>query len=151
MSYKKFAFSGRFGSGKTTGATMVMDLLPNTVILSFASEIKLIATKYFGMDPLKKDRHLLQQIGQKFREIDPDIWVKILLSKIPVDKNVVIDDLRMPNEYTALLENGFTIIRLNVQPSVQLERLKRIYPSNWEDHIKRLGARYRGVTSTLSI
>lgn len=52
--------------------------------------------------------------------------------------NIVIDDLRFPNELEKLKSEGFYIIRLNISPQIQLERLKNKYPDNYQNHLKGL-------------
>ena len=47
-----------------------------------------------------KNRELLQSIGTKMREIDEDIWIKYVLKNNK--NNIIIDDLRYPNELEAL-------------------------------------------------
>ena len=137
----RIAFCGRMTSGKTTCSDMVVKIIPNTIKLSFANRIKELSIELFGMDPNTKDRKLLQDVGRKMREVDPDVWTNALINKIrsfPGDQNIVVDDLRFMNEYEALKKENFIIIRLNVKASTQLKRLSDIYPNNWREHVERL-------------
>ena len=85
-----------------------------------------------------KDRVLLQKLGQNMREIDKDVWVNAVINKVDKCENIVIDDLRLPNEWYALKSKNFTIIRLVIKPTTQLERIKELYPNDWEVHVERL-------------
>ena len=110
MTYK-IAFVGKAGSGKTTLAEYLVKK-HGFRKFSFADAVKEIAYKYFGM--VKKDRDLLQAIGEKLREIDKDVWIKILLAKLDVADYVhaVVDDCRYLNEAKALRDRGFILIKL---------------------------------------
>ena len=137
----RIAFSGKICSGKSTAANIVQDILgceASVAKLSVASRVKELAIDLFGME--QKDRKLLQVLGQKMKEIDPNVWTRALIKQINNcgDKHIVIDDLRFPNELSALRENGFIIIRLEIQPELQLERIKKTYPDTWESHVSRL-------------
>ena len=136
----RIAFSGKICSGKTTAANIVESMLgcEATIKLSVASRVKELATDLFGME--QKDRKLLQVLGQKMKEIDPEVWVRALVKQVNNcgDKHIVIDDLRFPNELRALRENGFIIIRLEIDPELQLKRIKDTYPDTWESHVARL-------------
>ena len=127
----KIAFSGKLCSGKSTAAKIIGEIINDVTILSFAGKVKEIARDLFGMTT--KDRELLINIGKKMREIDSDIWIKYLLKESEKYENVVVDDLRFPNEYKYLKEHGFTIIRLNISREQQLERIKILY-DDWEVH-----------------
>ena len=136
----RIAFSGKICSGKTTAANIVESMLgcEATTKLSVASRVKELAIDLFGME--QKDRKLLQVLGQKMKEIDPDVWIRALIKQVNDcgDKHIVIDDLRFPNELRALRENGFIIIRLEIDPELQLKRIKETYPDTWESHVSRL-------------
>lgn len=90
-----------------------------------------------------KPRALLQGVGQDMRKYDPNVWVKWLLTEIAgaeyenqLDgwrdargKDVewkpfrpVISDLRQPNEYKALREAGYLIVRINASQGVRINR-----------------------------
>ena len=88
------------------------------------------------MNPEVKDRTLLTSIGQKMREIDPDVWVNYVISECKDTEYCLVDDLRYQNEYETLVKNGFKIIQLNISDELQEERIKIVYPDNYEDHLK---------------
>ena len=47
----------------------------------------------------------------------------------------IIDDLRYHNELEACLKNNFVIIELTLPLEVQMERIKKVYPENYQEHI----------------
>ena len=154
----KIAISGKMGSGKTTLLNAIKDFHnknhfiltgedSNLVTrLSLADPVKEVASRYFGMPPNTKDRKLLQQIGQKFREIDPDVWVKLLNQRARDPERyagqsdkwsaVICDDVRFPNEAKALKDAGWIMIRLDVSEKEQQRRLEKAYGESWKEHWK---------------
>jgi dephospho-CoA kinase len=132
----RIAFSGRMTSGKTTASNMVLDILPNTVKLSFSTRLKELATELYGM--VEKDRPLLLELGLKLREVDPEVFVNVMKNRLVNNKNIVIDDLRLPNEYKMLKKNGFIIIRLDITPETQIKRIMNLYPDTWNEHLENI-------------
>lgn len=61
-------------------------------------------------------RDFLIAFGQAGRSVWPDIWVELLRREIREASEgiVVVDDLRMPNEYAMLREEGAKIVRITV-------------------------------------
>lgn len=131
----KVAICGGMCSGKTTLSKYISKEF-NLETFSFADAVKMYASQIFDMQ--HKDRRLIQDFAEKLKEIDPDIWIKILDKKIKNIDNIVIDDLRFKNEYKYLRKNGFTIIRINIELIEQLKRLKNTYPDTWKEHADRL-------------
>ena len=82
-----------------------------------------------------KDRTLLTTFATKMREIDPDVWVNAALKNINGD-NYIIDDVRYQNELDALTKDNWIIIKLNISDELQIERIKKTYPTNYLDHLK---------------
>ena len=130
----KIAIIGKMGSGKTTLANYIKNTYDYT-ILSFAAPVKKYATEIFNIQT--KDRAILQDFAQKIKEIDPNVWVNYLIRQITTD-NIIVDDLRFPNEYNALKQLGFIFIKLEIEPEFQKERLKQTYKSSYKQHIERI-------------
>lgn len=72
-----------------------------------------------------KNRELLQDIGQKLREVDEDVWVKYLIKRVEgnLDTLYVLSDVRQGNEYDSFVAIGFTPIKVECELE---ERIKRI-------------------------
>lgn len=115
MKCKGIALVGRAWAGKTTVAEMLIDY--GFIRASIARPLKNIAWELFGAR--KKDRKLLQAIGTKMREIDPDVWINYCLRYIEAYRPhpVAIDDCRYLNEAAELRASGFKIVRV-VRPNV---------------------------------
>lgn len=91
--------------------------------------------------PVSKDgagRKLYQDIGQAFRQHDPNCWTKAMLEDIndallsslsgPYTK-IVVDDVRYVNEAELLQRAGFFLVRVDTDKSILLERFKSLYPT----------------------
>lgn len=137
----RIAISGKFCSGKTTAANLICSLDDRFVKISFADPIYELAEEFFGMKRENKDRDLLIHIGQTFREKDPDVWVKALIRRseqlVKDGKFVVVDDMRLQNEFDALYGSGFHLMRLEVNPEIQEKRLKKLYPDTFTKHLEK--------------
>jgi len=131
----KIAITGKMCYGKTTVANIIKEY-DEYRIFSFGQKVKDIATDLFDMQ--NKDRTLLTSIGTKMREIDSDIWVKYIIKNCRDLENVVIDDLRYQNEYRYLIKNNFKIIVLTLPVEIQIERIMKLYPENYQDHLNNM-------------
>jgi len=133
----KIAFMGPICSGKSTLSNQLKNN-NNFKVFSFAEPVKKYCTKIFNMK--FKDRKLLQQFADKCKEINPLVWVNILEKKIIENPkcNIIIDDLRYPNELKMLEKYNFIIIKLNIKKPLQIKRIIETYPSTYDCHIKRL-------------
>jgi len=78
-------------------------------------------------------RQVLCDLGAQARKYDEDHWVKILIDEVhglqscsekfpqPLQtKAMVVTDLRFPNEFTALREQGFYVIRVKREEQLNL-------------------------------
>jgi hypothetical protein len=128
---KIVAFTGYKGSGKTTAAQMLgYELRP------FASTLKrmlavlgLTDDQIYGS--LKETpcdllgghtpRHAMQTLGTEWgREcIDPEIWLRSWKHSLP-QVDIVVDDLRFPNEAQLLIDMGAKIVRVDRNVSIDL-------------------------------
>ncbi len=162
----KIAISGKMCSGKTTLLEMIMDyhdvevcsggadqdILQVAERFSLADPVKEVAHRYFRMPQGYKDRPLLQKIGQQFRDIEPKVWINLLIDRANRYEGIqnelesvegasmkgcaICDDVRFPNEIEALKEAGWITIRLNVDDEERKSRLQRVYGKYWESHWK---------------
>jgi len=62
----------------------------------------------------KTARHAMQTLGTEWGRnmIHPDIWVRAWAHTTPMDKNIVVDDLRFPNEADHLISLGAYFIKV---------------------------------------
>tara|TARA_B100001093_G_scaffold517557_1_gene599434 strand:- start:1525 stop:2052 length:528 start_codon:yes stop_codon:yes gene_type:complete len=133
----KIAFIGKICSGKSTFANHLKNN-HDFEILSFGEPVKRHCKDIFGLE--NKNREIIQDFAQKVKEIDFDVWVKYLTRKLDSleKKNIVIDDLRFPNEYTVLKDRGFFFIKLEISKPLQIQRIKNLYKDSYKTHIDRL-------------
>ena len=131
----KIGLCGKMCAGKSFVANRLAEEYEAT-IFSFAGKVKEIARDLFDMQ--EKDRKLLQDIGKKMRDIDKNVWINYLLRKTENITNVIVDDVRYPNELKALRENGFIIFKLTIPEEDRILRIKQTYPNNFQEHLERL-------------
>ena len=111
MTQKIIGFIGNIGSGKSTSAQYLQSILPNSIVVSFADELKRIA-KELGWDGNKDElgRHFLQNFGELCkRDIDNYIWIKKLDFRIKNELSeydyIIIDDVRFNSEHYFIKNN----------------------------------------------
>jgi dephospho-CoA kinase len=125
----KVAITGKMRSGKDTLAKHFIDN-DNSNQIAFGDGIKRVARNYFPQIVAKgKPRKLYQDIGQQFRAIDPDVWVKDLdrtmVNLMDIgETDFVVTDVRQMNEYEYLKRQGFTVIKVEAEDEIRIERIK---------------------------
>lgn len=113
--------SGQMGAGKDTIGRLLATNQHGRV-LHFSDKLKEIAKDLFGVDRKNpQTRRILQELGTKMREIDPDVWVNYLMKN--VRENDVICDVRYVNEACAILDKGGRIIYLDVMDVIRYIRV----------------------------
>ncbi len=136
----KLAITGKMCSGKSTISRHLVKN-KNFIRIGYGDFVKKYAKEIFDMKI--KDRKLLQDLGQKLKEIDPNVWVKLLekkldsLEKKGIDK-IVVDDVRFPQEMKSLRQKGFTILKLNINDALQKKRIIKTYPETYKLHLAGL-------------
>jgi dephospho-CoA kinase len=140
MTYK-IAIAGKMGSGKTTLAQMLSEqhTSPSVRLYSFATKVKDTALELglISKKDLKEKnsttREILQELGQGIRNIGKDVWINYLLEIMETDEAQVkinkgnllqiVDDVRYINEFEALVEGGFYMVRLVTADCYRFERI----------------------------
>ena len=130
----KIAICGKMCSGKSTLANTIMRMDSRYQIYSFGTKIKQVATELFHMT--EKDRTLLTTLATSMRDIQSDVWINYLLHQTKNKDYFIIDDVRYQDEIDALIQDNWTIIQLTISPALQEKRIKRLYPSNYKDHLQ---------------
>src|SRR5690625_4156242 len=144
----RIALTGRMRSGKSTIADHLW-LNHDFAKVSFASSLKQLADRLFShlYEPIyedcpfseggrtvkdyRKPRALLQELGQKMREIDEDVWIKEAEQDVKLDEawrgtaGVVSEGLRQPDEHECAGANGFIIIRVEADEALRLKRAEQ--------------------------
>ena len=133
----KIAISGPMCSGKSTIAKYICEVNPDYKIYSFGQKIKDLAKELFDMKEIK-NRTLLIQIANSLKSIDENVWINYILKKCKNKENCIIDDLRFENELTELINDSWYFIVLQVPKEERINRIKNLYPENYQDHIKNM-------------
>ncbi len=128
---------GKAGAGKTYMANYLIEKYKYSRA-KMANSVYMIAEKYLGMNPEKKDRDLLQFLGTDIgrEQVDNDIWVDRFVDDVWIAQETakglygkelkfVSDDIRFPNEHKVLKEAGWIGIYLNVPDDIRVERLTK--------------------------
>lgn len=128
----KIALVGKMRAGKDLAGTYLIDRY-NFDRVAFGDGIRMLCNAIYpdimreADEAGKKPRAMLQDVGQFLRQYDENVWVRIAFDKIPYISqsagNVVITDLRQPNELVRCKEEGFTIIRINALEKIRQDRM----------------------------
>lgn len=125
-------FSGKFGSGKDTAAAMLVDGMPEMCWkrISFAHLVKAtvatLTSTTLEQNLSDEGKQLVphgfehtlgtlqQRVGMALREhIDPNIWVQAAFASVSPEDNVIVTDVRFPNELHEIQRvRGGIVIRL---------------------------------------
>ena len=134
----KVAFCGKMASGKTTLAERVLPTYQDSRKFSFAQAVKDFARFLYDIPEDFKDRVKFQKVGDGARKfINPNVWIDAVLHQTENLSDwtlCVIDDVRYENEVKHLKEAGWKVVLLEINEDLQIERLKKTYPNDWEVH-----------------
>lgn len=117
------ALTGRLRSGKDTVAAYLVEKYGYTRV-AFGDELKRHYHELFG-ETDTKPREGYQWFGQTMRERDSDIWTRKCFERIDWDEDataIVISDIRQPNEFSAVKERGYVVIRVNASEGIRVNR-----------------------------
>lgn len=62
----------------------------------------------------KTPRYFMQRLGTEFgrKEMDDDFWVRLWQMNLPINRDIVTDDVRFPNEVKAIHGIGGIVVQL---------------------------------------
>ncbi len=73
---------------------------------------------------VQKPRSLLQGVGQAMRMFNPNVWINKCFKEIKEHYgDIIITDLRQPNELNAVKLDGFYVIRVSSPDEVRIQRM----------------------------
>lgn len=139
MTAQRLAITGNLRSGKSLLTTLLVGDYGFREV-AFGDALKRFAHAIFPQVPREpKPRALLQAFGQAMRNMPvanaSNVWVDHAMDSVRLAERlaqwdgeparIVVSDLRQPNEYAALKERGFTIIRVVAPVDMRLERARR--------------------------
>ncbi|WP_279145822.1 MULTISPECIES: AAA family ATPase [Clostridium] len=110
------------GCGKDTSADYICSNYSFKKV-ALADGIKEIAKKYFNST--YKNRELYIKIGEKMREINPNVWIDYTLKRTDNIEKCIISDCRQPREYYRLVNKGFLPIRILCDKDKAIDRLRK--------------------------
>lgn len=128
--------SGKMLSGKDTIASIIKDIHPEYNIIHFADGLKSVVADLCGLDWYDINtqegkrgsiswldnmtvREILQKFGTAIRkEVHPDFWVNSTMQDIYGIDNIIIPDVRFPNEKKAIEHKGGVVIRVK-RPNIE--------------------------------
>ena len=131
----KIAITGKMGSGKSWVANILVEKY-GFYKTSFAKKVKILVSELFNVH--NKDRGILIRFASSMRDIDHEIWIRHMFKDIEdqENKNVVIDDLRLRNEYITLKKKGWFFIKIDIDEKDRVQRIKDTYGNDTESHLK---------------
>ena len=123
---------GKTKSGKTAIADFLVDAL-GFKRLSFGDAVRQQIARGFGMEASQlvaleklegvEIKNLYHAWHNGRKELSgKNYWVKKVLEQLPYYENIVIDDIRYPDEMIAVVRAGGRIGKLECAPKTQIER-----------------------------
>ncbi|WP_257391424.1 deoxynucleotide monophosphate kinase family protein [Cytobacillus gottheilii] len=120
------ALVAKMRSGKDTLADYVIKKYGYTRF-AFGDGIREVARELFPeqMKDGNKPRALLQGIGQSMRKFDNDVWVNRCFTEIKKSEKdrIIITDLRQPNEFARVKEEGYITIKIVCDDEIRINRI----------------------------
>lgn len=123
----KISVFGKMREGKDTAALIMQSRRQGMRQIAYGDALKLIYHTMFG-ESEKKPRAGYQWFGQAMRAHDPDVWVNQLQKGLDylreAGSEIVVTDMRQPNELEQLTEQGFYMVRVRSSLETRIERMK---------------------------
>ncbi|WP_240459072.1 hypothetical protein [Bacillus paranthracis] len=129
------ALIGRTRSGKDSVAEILTEWGFPVKRIAFGDSMKeMFHLENPDVQKFPKRIDLYQKYGQSMRKIDPDIFVRPTMSKLwfeqeldkshERDTSYIVTDVRQPNEFKAVKDAGFVIVKVHASEEVRVARMK---------------------------
>lgn len=138
MANKIIIFSGKQYSGKDSVAKILLENLSDFKRCAMGDIIKLVygSQKGLSYEEIERNKPLyradLIELGNWGRSIDPDYWLKKIISQ---DGNIVVTDVRVPHEYELFKAHGAIAVRVEASRENRAKRGELI----GEDDVTEVG------------
>lgn len=115
MAEKIIIFSGKQYSGKDSVAKILLEKMPDYKRCAMGDIIKLVYGSKHGLSyqEIERNKPLYRQglidLGNWGRSIDPDYWLKKIISQ---EGNIIVTDVRVQHEYDIFKSAGAIAIRV---------------------------------------
>lgn len=122
----KICVYGKMRSGKSEVVKYLQEKF-DADVFDFGDGLKEVVNIINPRDNGRKNRAMLQKVGQHMREMDPQVWINIVDHKIKKsDKKVIIcTGCRQPNEYDYLNKMAFLFIKVVADEDIRIARMKK--------------------------
>lgn len=120
------AFAGKIGSGKTVMAKLFEIRYPKIKRISYSSQISRVAGAIWG-EKMKKNRKLLQKIGQISQYTTPHLWDKLIhdeMVKLKIN-SYIIDGLRYESNFKWCEKNNIPIFYFDIENDIRHKNIKK--------------------------
>lgn len=125
MAEKIIIFSGKQYSGKDTVAKIMLEQMPDYKRCAMGDIIKQVygAQKGLTYEEIEKNKPTyrpdLIALGNWGRNIDPDYWLKKIISQ---PGKIIVTDVRVPHEYDIFKASGAITIRVEASRETRASR-----------------------------
>ena len=129
----KIGIIGEMRSGKDTVAKIIKEQTSDqnrTINFAFSegihTVINLLMPEVYEQGKPRKE---LQEIGQFMRQLKPDVWIDYLFKTLGYEwaskrgYNMILTDVRQPNEVKRLKDQGFIILKVSAPVDVRVKRI----------------------------
>lgn len=138
MAEKIIIFSGKQYSGKDTVAKVLLEQMPEYKRCAMGDIIKLVygAKKNLTYQEIERNKAIYRQdlieLGNWGRSIDPDYWLKKIISQ---EGKIIVTDVRVPHEYDVFKSAGAVTVRVDASREARASRGELI----GEDDVTEVG------------
>lgn len=121
----RICFVGKMRSGKSE-AINYLKTKYDIEVVDFGDTLKEVVSKIYPEQTRdgRKNRHLLQKVGQHMRKMDESVWLNPVKDKIKTSNKKIIAcaSCRQENEYDLLNKMAFLFVKVSCKDSIRIKR-----------------------------